>query len=153
MPQNFIFDACIAREGMEQLNKDVRRFGKMLRLLVKSFIAFLLFVLLNVCIVLLTKRTYLISAQTFHLLEEGLHVFINQSLVTFASIVSQRNTFVVLAFSIVCSFGAGAVTYAFVAPQSDDESDDKVQERNYEEQERVAAPCIVSYKQKVCFLS
>ena len=153
MQQTFFIDPLFVEEGMEKLNKDVRKFGKMIRLLVKFLVAFLLFVLLNICIVLITKRTYLLSVQTFRLLEEGLRAFINENLITFASLVSGRNTFLVMAMTLVCSFGVGMISYAFVATQSDDESDDKVQERNYEEQECVAVPCTVSYKQKVCFLS
>ena len=135
------------------LNKDVRKFGKMLRSFVRFFVAFFLFALLNLCVDLFTKHSHLLSVESFRLLEEGLRGFINQNLLTFVSILSEHNLLSAVVLAFTCVFGAAIVARALATVHNDEQSDDKVSDHREDKQECVSIPSVVSYKQKVCFLS
>ena len=140
-------------EGMEKLNKDVRRFGKMVRTFVKFFVAFFLFTVLNLCIDVFTKHSHLLSAHTVRLLEEGLHAFINQNVHTFVSIIVERNLFAMIAAAFAGVFGVSCIAGVLATARSHDKGDDNVRNHEQFKQDCVAATSTVSYRQKVCFLS
>ena len=142
-----------SNEGMETLNKDVRKFGKMLRSFVKFFVAFFLFTLLNLCLDLFTKHTQLLSVETFRLLEGGLRAFVNQNVLAFISILSEHNLFAAVAVAFACVFGSLVVAHTFATVHVDCEADNQVREHKQDKQECASVPHVVSYRQKVCFLS
>lgn len=142
-----------ASEEMEKFNKDVRKFGKMLKSFVRFFVAFFLFLLFNLCLDLFTKHTHLISLDNFRFLEEGLRVFINQSVVPFASVLSEHNLFAAVVLACTCVFDTIIIVHALAPMQIDSEKDSQVEEHKQFKQECVSASCIVAYKQKVRFLS
>ena len=139
-------------EGMEKLNKDVRKFGKMLRGFVKFFVAIFLFALLNLWIDVFTKHTHLLSVNTFRLLEEGLHAFVNQNVMTFVSIISEH--FLDAAMAVFAgAFETAVIAGVLVRTKGQDKGDNKVREHKQEKQDCATVSCPVSYRQKVCFLS
>ena len=142
-----------ANEEIQSLHKDVRKIGKWLRGIVKLFVAFFLFALLNICIDIFTKHTQLISADSFRLLQEGLKVFINQNLVTFISILSEHKLLTALVMAFACAFSVELAVRAFAPVHADSESGNQTDNHDEFKQDCVAATGVVSYKQKVCFLS
>ena len=153
MRQDYFLDPCLVDESVKKLNQDVLKFGKLLKSFVKFMIAFFFFVLLNLGIVIITKHANLLSVQTFQLVEEGLHVYINESLVAFASIISERHVSFFMIMTFALAFGAIGGVHTFVPTQTDDDGDAQVQQRDDQRQDAVEVPCVVSYKQKVRFLS
>ena len=140
-------------EGMEKLNKDVRKFGRMVKSFVKFFVAFFLFALLNLWIDVFTKHSHLLSAHTFRLLEDGLHAFINQNVSAFVSVIAERNLFAALALAFAGVFGVTCIASVLATVQSDDKGDNNVRAHSQFRQDCVASSSTVSYRQKVCFLS
>ena len=135
------------------LHKDVREFGKRLHSIVKFFVAFFLFELLNVCIDLFTKHTQLISLDSFRLLEEGLRVFVNQNVVAFFSILSEHKLITAIVMAFVCVFSVEFIVQTFVLVHADSEAGNEANNHKEFKQESVSTSCVVAYKQKVCFLS
>lgn len=155
MQQNFWIEQFVEHNELETLHQDVRKFGKTLRGIVKFFVAFFLFELLNLCIDFFTKHTQLITADTFRLLEEGLKAFVNQNLVAFFSIFSEHNLFAAVLMTFACVFGAEFVAdalFTFVNFDSE-KSREKENHKVFKKQECASVTCVVAYKQKVCFLS
>ena len=153
MQQDFLLDTRIINEGIDKFNKDVRRFGKLLRSIVKFVVAFFSFALLNICIDLFTKHTHLLSVNNFRLLQEGLRVFINQNLVTFTSIIAERDLFAAMVMAFACLFGAAVISHAFITANSDANGNNEVKDYKQVKNDCKTVSCTVSYKQKVCFLS
>ena len=153
MQQDFLLDTRIINEGIDKFNKDVRRFGKLLRSIVKFVVAFFSFALLNICIDLFTKHTHLLSVNNFRLLQEGLRVFINQNLVTFTSIIAERDLFAAMVMAFACLFGAAVISRAFITANSDANGNNEVKDYKQVKNDCKTVSCTVSYKQKVCFLS
>lgn len=154
MQQNLLRETRLkANEGIETLHKDVQEVGKMLKSIVKFFVAFFLFLLFNACLDLFTKHTHLISLNSFRMLEEGLQVYINQNLLAFLSIVSENNLFAALMVAFTCVFATAVIVSTLAAATSDSESDNQVKDRKQFKQEGFSVSCVVAYKQKVCFLS
>ena len=155
MQQNFLLEQFVEKNEFETLHQDVRKFGKTLRGIVKFFVAFFLFALLNLCIDLFAKHAQTISADSFRLLEEGLKAFINQNLVAFFSLFSEHNLFAAVLMAVTCVFGAEFVSGAIFAPVhlDSEKSSEKENHKEFKKQECVSATCLVAYKQKVCFLS
>ena len=154
MQQNLLLETrLVVNGGMEKLNKDVRKFGKMVRGFVRFFVAFFLFALLNLWIDVFTKHTHLLSAHTFRLLEEGLHAFINQNVLAFTSIISERNLFASIAMAVDGVFGSICIASVLATAKSDNKGDNNVRNHKQFKEDCVAASSTVSYRQKVCFLS
>ena len=140
-------------EEMSKFNKDVRKVGKLLKSIVRFFVAFFFFLVFNLCLDLFTKHTHLISLENFRFLEEGLRVFINQNVVAFASVLSEHNMLATAIITFACVFDSFVIVYAFTAIPTDTESEGQAKEHKQFKQECVSASSVVSYKQKVCFLS
>ncbi|MCH5159715.1 MAG: hypothetical protein J1F66_02565 [Clostridiales bacterium] len=153
MRQDLLFDNRYINEEVEKLNRDVRRVGKIVSGFVKFLVAFFLFILLDVCIVLFSKHAGLLFLHNFRLLEEGLRVFVSENLLTFFSVIADNNLITAIAMSFACVFGVSYIAYTFTTASRESEGNEQVKEFKQFKQESVNAPCVVSYKQKVCFLS
>ena len=154
MQQDFLLDARLAvNEEVQKFNSDVRKFGKKVRSFVKFFVAFLLFAWLNLCLDVFTKHTHLLSAHTFRLLEEGLHAFVNQNVLAFVSIITERNLITSALMAMVSVFGVVCIASVIVPSNTDDNVDKPACDYKQFAQASVSTYTAVSYKQKVCFLS
>ena len=125
----------------------------MVRSFVKFFVAFFLFALLNLWIDVFTKHTHLLSVNTFRLLEEGLHAFVNQNVMTFVSIINEHNLFAAVAIAFAGAFGAAVIASVIATAKSHDNGDNQVRDHKQVKQDCQTVACTVSYRQKVCFLS
>ena len=153
MKQDFLLDAHLTvSEEVGKLNREVREFGKKVRAFVKFFVAFLVFALLNLCIDVFTKHTHLLSAHTFRLLEEGLHAFVNQNVLAFVSIITERKLLASALMAMVSVFGVVCIASVIVS-NTDDNGDKPSCDYKQFAQASVSTYTAVSYKQKVCFLS
>lgn len=154
MQREFLLDTrLIVNEEVGKFNSDVRKFGKKVRSFVKFFVAFLLFALLNLWIDVFTKHTHLLSAHTFRLLEEGLHAFVNQNVLAFVSIITERNLLATALEALAIVFGVECIVNVIATANTADKGDKPVRDHKQFAQDSVAVYSAVSYKQKVSFLS
>lgn len=154
MQRDFLLDSRLnVNEEVKKLNSDVREFGKKVRAFVKFFVAFLLFAWLNLCIDVFTKHTHLLSAHTFRLLEEGLHAFINQNVLAFVSIITERKVIATALMAMASACGVVCIASVIVSSNTDDNGDKPACDYKQLAQVSVSTYSAVSYKQKVCFLS
>ena len=154
MQHDFLLDTRLnVNEDVKQLNSDMREIGKKVRAFAKFFVAFFLFALLNLWIDVFTKHTHLLSAHTFRLLEEGLHAFVNQNVMTFVSIITERHLLETAIVAIASVFGVACIASVLAPSNADHNSNHPIRERASFRQEIVEAQSAVSYRHKVCFLS
>ena len=154
MQRDFLLDARLAvNEEVGKFNSDVREFGKKVRAFVKFFVAFLLFAMLNLWIDVFTKHTHLLSAHTFRLLEEGLHAFVNQNVLAFVSIITERHLLATAIMALASVFCVDYIASVLATANTDDKGDRPVRDHKQFAQDSVKVYAPVSYKQKVSFLS
>ena len=154
MQGNFLLDTRLTvSEEVGKFNSDVREFGKKVRAFVRFFVAFLLLATLNLWIDVFTKHTHLLSAHTFRLLEEGLHAFVDQNVLSFVSIITERNMLATALIALASVFSVECIANMIATANTHDKGDRPV--RDYKEfaQDSAKVYATVSYKQKVSFLS
>lgn len=153
--RTFVYGSrVIENEQQIRLERRVKKLGSWIRTLAKSFAAFLFFVVLNALLNHLAQHTNdLFTVNTYRLIQESARVLLIDNAFSTSSFVTHVVLNIVSALTFVC-----VVRYALVvqALGNSDEHKEKEQDSHNKCEERpqtVNGYSIVSYKQKVCFLS
>ena len=156
--QSFVYGSrVIENEQQITLKRSAQKIGNKIQSVVKAFVAFFLFVGLNALLGNLVQHTNLFSANayvtTMRFVEEATRILLIDNFFTTSSFVCQ------LAISIVSAVVfAGVVEYDLVLralgnanERGEDEKDDY--SKHEEHSQTANGYNVVSYRQKVCFLS
>ncbi|MCM1289747.1 MAG: hypothetical protein NC132_04475 [Corallococcus sp.] len=138
-------------DGLEKLNTTARKIGNTVRCIVKFLLAVLVYLVLNVCVVLLFDNVKPVSMEFVRLLESGLRSFMTQNVAVILSLFAQYK-FVAFSIAVVATavgcilkFTAASVAMRFF----------RTSQRNGKlfSQKSVSRVCVFSYKQHVAFLA
>lgn len=144
-------DSFDIEDSLQKLNTTACRIGKSLKSFVKLFLAVLMYLILNVCVILMFDYIKPASMGFVHLLESGLRVFMSQNLTIIFSFFAQYK-FVAFSIAVVATalnwllkFSDKAAPTPFFG----------VKQKNNKtfSQEAVNRVCVFSYKQHVAFLA
>ena len=151
--RSFVYDTrVIENERQVKLEHQVKGVGKMVRTLVKAFVAFLFFVVLNLLINALAQYTNMFSLSTWRFIEEAMRVlFVDNAFTTSSVIYQDMFSFVLaLTFAYVDEFGM----FVKVLNNGGDKEKEHTQHNKSEGTTQSTNNYgIVSYRNKVCFLS
>lgn len=146
IPNNFELE-----ESLQKLNTTACKIGKTLKGFVRFLLALLVYVVLNVCVMLLFDYVKPASMEFVHLLDSGLRVFMSQNLTILFSIFAHYKVFTV-------SIAAVATALSWIVTFSDTDEVAHViiterKKRKTFSQKAVSRVSVFSYKQHVAFLA
>ena len=152
---SFVYGSrVIENEQQIRLESRVKNFGNFVHMVVKFFAAFIFFVVLNTLLSNLAQHTNsLFTLNTWRLIEEGSRVLFVDNAFTTTSFVYQFAISLVSALTITCVAEYGWVLRALGANDEHAEEEHSNRCKREEKPHTVNTYGLVSYKQKVCFLS
>ena len=153
--RTFVYGTRIV-ENEQQIKfvRRVRLFGNCVGMIVKFFAAFIFFIVLNAILTNFAQHTgQLFTLNAYRVIQEGLRVLIVDNAFSTSSIIYQDLFAIVSALAAVAVTEYGLVVNLFgnYAPAS--AGNEKQSHKREQRVQTVNAHSIVSYKQKVCFLS
>ena len=147
----------IENEQQILLERKVRKIGSWVHTVVKFFVAFFLFVVLNALLSNLAHHTNLFSVNTylntFRFIQEATRVLFVDNAFSTTSIVYQDLMGIVAALTVACVAEYGLVVRALGGATEHAEEEREDQNKREEHPQTVNGYSIISYRQKVCFLS
>ena len=142
----------IENEQQVRLHRNVRRIGNLLQAVVRVFVTFLLFALLNFLLSNLVQNAHLTFIKLFNIVQESAEVLFSQS-VTALSIAYQHSFCLILAVAFSCVYQFGIVFKALGNGKNDSDKEKETYSKDSCEYNTETGDSTVSYRQKVCFLS
>lgn len=146
IPDNFDIE-----DGLQKLNTTACKIGKSLKGLAKFFIAVFMYLILNVCVILMFDYVKPASMEFVRLLESGLRVFMSQNLTIIISFFAQYK-FVALSIAVVATALSLFVKFSDKAMATPFFKTKQKNNKTFS-QEAVNRVCVFSYKQHVAFLA
>ena len=143
----------IENEQQIRLESNVKKFGNFVQTVVKFFVVFILFTLINAMLSNLAQHTNLFSLSSWRLVEEAVRLLIVDNAFTTSSMFYQDFLAVVASLTFVCVHEYGLVvrTLSGACEHNDGEQSDS--SKHFEQVQVVNTCAVVSYRHKVCFLS
>ena len=150
--RRFVYSSrVIDNERQIKLERNVKKVGSWIGIVVKFFVAFFFFVVLNALLNSLAQHTDLISLNTWKFIEEAARVIFAGN-ASNAHFVYINLMCFVMALTFTCVHEFGLVLKAL--DKGDENEETKQKDSKREEGLRTVIGCsVVSYKNKVCFLS
>ena len=126
-------------------------FGKFVGTVVKFLVAISLFALVNTLLSNIASHTGFLSLNTWRVLQEGTRVLFVDNAFSATSIFYQDLLAIVEALTFICIASYGLFVQAF--GETDEQRGAEQEDKREEKAQTVTRYSIVTYKQKVCFLS
>ena len=153
--RSFVYDSrVIENERQVKFERNAKMFGSMVRTIVKFFAAFFFMVILNLLLnsfSSLAQYSNLFSVSTWHFIEEATRVLFVDNPFATTYLICQNFICLVLALSFTCAIELSNIIKAL--DNGDEQKDQDDHHERVEKIETVNCYNVVSYKNKVCFLS
>lgn len=138
-------------EGLQQLNTTARKIGNFLKGFAKFLVAVFVYLLLNVCVMLMFDYVKPASMEFVRLLDNGLRVFMSQNLTIILSFFAQYK-FVAFSIAVVATAISCVVKFPDKSTPTPFFASKEKHNKTFA-QYAVSRVCVFSYKQHVAFLA
>ena len=147
----------IENEQQITFERHAKRVGNWIHTVVKFLVAFFLFIVLNALLSNLAQHTNLFSLNAYinayRFIQEATRVLFIDNAFTTSSIVYQDFLVIVSALTVIGVAEYGLVVRAFGNAEEHREEEQDNHNKREEKLQTVQGCSVVSYRQKVCFLS
>jgi len=144
-------DGFDLEEGLQQLNTTARKVGNFLKEFAKFFVALFVYLLLNICVILMFDYVKPASMEFVRLVESGLRVFMSQNVTIFLSFFAQYK-FVAFSIAVVATALSWVIKFSDNAAPTPFFASEQKHNKTFA-QYAVNRVCVFSYKQHVAFLA
>lgn len=155
MPSFRYGSRVIENEQQVRLNSNVRKIGNWLHSIVRLFVTLFLFVLINFLLSSLVQHANLTFAKLLHLVQQSAEILFSQSaLSAVSSFVYHQSLSIMLAVAFFCACLFELVIIKLLCKAVINTEMEKETHSHFSKEfDTEKGETIVSYKQKVCFLS
>ena len=143
----------IENEQQVRLERNVRKIGNLLHAVVRFFVTFFLFILINILLSNILQHAHLTLVYTLRLLNNITEVLLNESALSVIYFAYNHSVYILLAFTFTCIYLCSLVLRALV--KCDNKSEKGIETYCKENQKfsKKISDSTISYRHKVCFLS
>ena len=145
----------IENEQQVRLERNVRRIGNLLQWVVRFFVTFFLFLVINFLLSSLVQHVNLTFVKMLHLVQESAELLFSHSAMSAATTFIYQHSFCLMfAVASFCAYLLDSVLFKLLGESKDNSEREKTSySKNNQEFCAQTGETTVSYRQKVCFLS
>lgn len=143
----------IENEQQVRLEKNVKRIGNWLQAIVRVFVTFLLFVLINALLSNLVQHTQLTFVKMMGLVQESAEMLLSHSAMSALYLSYQHTLSWILAIAFICVYEIAVVVSALNSGENEPKQANTTFNNDCRSFDTENVDSVVSYRHKVCFLS
>ena len=154
MPSFKYGSRVIENEQQIRLERHVRRIGNLLHAVVRFFVTFFLFVLINFLLSNFVQHTNLTFVKMFQLVHQNAEVLFEQSMLSAVTSFTYQHSFcIILAVAFSCVYQFVPMLSAIGNSCGNSEKETESFRKDSQESDTEKGNSTVWYRHKVCFLS